>query len=91
MHRLLRCALIFCSASLFAGDAREDWAAAIALDAGPGVKPKTAAEAYALAMTIGRGSLGLVNMRERAEAMGGTLRVSSKAGKGTRLRLTFPI
>ena len=34
---------------------------------------------------------GLRNMRERAEAMGGTLRVSSKAGKGTKLRLTFPI
>lgn len=50
MHRLLRCALIFCSTSLFAGDARDDWAAAIALDAGPGVKPKTAAEAYALAL-----------------------------------------
>src|ERR1700687_1925497 len=30
------------------------------------------------------------NMRERASAMGGTLRVTSKAGKGTRLQLTFP-
>jgi len=30
-------------------------------------------------------------MRERAAAMGGALRVSSKAGKGTKLRLTFPI
>ena len=34
---------------------------------------------------------GLRNMRERAAAMGGALRVSSKAGKGTKLRLTFPI
>jgi signal transduction histidine kinase len=34
---------------------------------------------------------GLRNMRERATAMGGSLRVSSKAGKGTRLRFTFPI
>ena len=34
---------------------------------------------------------GLRNMRERAAAMGGTLRVSSKAGKGTKLRLTFPV
>jgi hypothetical protein len=51
MHCILRCVLIFCSASLFAGDAREDWAAAIALDAGPGVKPKTAAEAYSLALS----------------------------------------
>ncbi|HET6311692.1 MAG TPA: GAF domain-containing protein [Candidatus Nitrosotalea sp.] len=33
---------------------------------------------------------GLRNMRERASAMGGTLRVTSKAGKGTRLQLTFP-
>jgi signal transduction histidine kinase len=34
---------------------------------------------------------GLRNMRERASAMGGSLRVTSKAGKGTRLRFTFPI
>jgi signal transduction histidine kinase len=34
---------------------------------------------------------GLRNMRERANAMGGSLRVSSKAGKGTNLRFTFPI
>jgi signal transduction histidine kinase len=34
---------------------------------------------------------GLRNMRERAESMGGALRVTSKAGKGTKLRLTVPI
>ena len=34
---------------------------------------------------------GLRNMRERATAMGGSLRISSKAGKGTNLRFTFPI
>lgn len=34
---------------------------------------------------------GLRNMRERADAMGGKLRVSSKAGKGTKVRFTFPI
>jgi Signal transduction histidine kinase len=34
---------------------------------------------------------GLRNMRERAAAMGGTLHVTSKAGKGTKLRLTFPV
>jgi signal transduction histidine kinase len=34
---------------------------------------------------------GLRNMRERADAMGGKLRVTSKAGKGTKLRFTFPI
>jgi two-component system, NarL family, sensor histidine kinase DevS len=34
---------------------------------------------------------GLRNMRERATAMGGSLRVSSKANKGSNLRFTFPI
>jgi signal transduction histidine kinase len=34
---------------------------------------------------------GLRNMRERTEAIGGALRVASKAGKGTKLRFTFPI
>jgi signal transduction histidine kinase len=34
---------------------------------------------------------GLRNMRERAAAIGGALRVTSKAGKGTTLRLTFPV
>jgi signal transduction histidine kinase len=34
---------------------------------------------------------GLRNMRERAEAMGGRLRITSRAGKGTKLRLTFPV
>ena len=34
---------------------------------------------------------GLRNMRDRATAMGGSLRISSKAGKGTSLRFTFPI
>jgi signal transduction histidine kinase len=30
-------------------------------------------------------------MRERAAAIGGTLRVISGNGKGTRLRFTFPV
>ena len=34
---------------------------------------------------------GLRNMRERVTALGGTLRLSSKAGKGTKLRFTFPV
>ena len=50
MLRITGCLLLFRTAILLAGDAREDWAAATALDAGPGVKPKTAAEAYALAL-----------------------------------------
>jgi signal transduction histidine kinase len=34
---------------------------------------------------------GLRNMHERAAAMGGRLDVTSKAGSGTKLRLTFPV
>ena len=49
MLRVLRCVLFCFSASLLAGDARDDWAAVTALDAGPGVQPKTAAEAFATA------------------------------------------
>jgi signal transduction histidine kinase len=37
------------------------------------------------------GGNGLRNMRERAEAMGGTLHITSGAGKGTKLRLAFPV
>jgi signal transduction histidine kinase len=33
---------------------------------------------------------GLRNMRERVVAIGGTLRISSSNGKGTKLRFTFP-
>jgi signal transduction histidine kinase len=42
---------------------------------------------------VGTGAVGngLRNMRERAEAMGGALLVTSAAKKGTRLRMTFPI
>jgi len=46
MLRLLSCILVFHSASLLAGEALDDWAAVTALDAGPGVQPKTAAEAF---------------------------------------------
>jgi signal transduction histidine kinase len=37
-----------------------------------------------------RGSLGLVNMRERAELVNGILTIDSSQGKGTRIRLVFP-
>jgi signal transduction histidine kinase len=33
---------------------------------------------------------GLRNMRERAVGIGGSLRISSSSGKGTKLRFTFP-
>jgi signal transduction histidine kinase len=38
----------------------------------------------------GRG-LGLQGMRERAEALGGTLRVSSQPGHGTRIEIVIPV
>ncbi|HVD01970.1 MAG TPA: sensor histidine kinase [Candidatus Dormibacteraeota bacterium] len=38
----------------------------------------------------GRQQLGLRGMRERAEALGGSMRVSSEAGRGTELEVEFP-
>ncbi len=38
----------------------------------------------------GRG-LGLLGMRERAEALGGTLRISSRPGHGTRIEIVIPV
>ncbi|MBI4770990.1 MAG: sensor histidine kinase, partial [Chloroflexi bacterium] len=38
-----------------------------------------------------RGSLGMVNMRERAELVGGVLKVESAEGKGTRIRVYVPL
>jgi signal transduction histidine kinase len=37
------------------------------------------------------GKLGMVSMRERAEAAGGTLRVESAPGQGTKVRAEFPV
>jgi signal transduction histidine kinase len=34
--------------------------------------------------------MGLLNMRERAAALGGDLHVTSAAGEGTRVRVTIP-
>jgi len=34
---------------------------------------------------------GILGMRERAELLGGTLRVSSRKGEGTTVRVTVPI
>lgn len=38
-----------------------------------------------------RGSLGMVNLRERAELVGGTVDVESTPGQGTRITLLIPI
>lgn len=38
-----------------------------------------------------RSSLGMINMRERAELVNGLLRVESSAGRGTRIRVLIPI
>jgi signal transduction histidine kinase len=38
-----------------------------------------------------RGSLGMVNMRERAELVNGALRIDSAEGKGTRIQVMIPL
>lgn len=38
-----------------------------------------------------RGSLGMVNMRERTELVNGNLRIDSAEGKGTRIRVLIPL
>jgi signal transduction histidine kinase len=40
---------------------------------------------------VGKGHLGLVSMRERAEEVGGTCTVESEPGKGTRVRVEIPL
>lgn len=40
--------------------------------------------------SLARGSLGLVNMRERTEAIGGRLTIQSRSGEGTTVSLTVP-
>jgi len=38
-----------------------------------------------------RASLGMVNLRERAEMVNGVLRIDSVPGKGTRVAVTIPL
>ena len=38
-----------------------------------------------------RGSLGMINMHERAELVGGTLQIASALGEGTRVMLAVPL
>jgi len=44
----------------------------------------------ALAASGASGGLGLASMRERAAAVGGTLRITSEPGAGTKVRLAVP-
>ena len=38
-----------------------------------------------------QGSLGLINMQERAEMIGGTLKIHSEIGRGTKVFLSLPL
>lgn len=38
-----------------------------------------------------RGSLGMINMKERTELVNGLLRIDSKLGRGTRIRVLIPL
>jgi signal transduction histidine kinase len=42
-------------------------------------------------MRLPRTHLGLIGMKERAVSVGGTLRIASRMGEGTRVQLTVPI
>jgi two-component system, NarL family, sensor histidine kinase DegS len=52
-------------------------------DDGAGFDPEAA-------VTAARESVGLASMRERAEALGGELRIDSQVGKGTAVRVILP-
>lgn len=67
-------------------DLSEESAAALAVrDDGCGFDPE-----HALAQARRRGSVGMVQMRERAERAGGTFRIETAPGQGTRIYVTLP-
>jgi PAS domain S-box-containing protein len=45
----------------------------------------------ALEQAAGTGNLGLVGMRERVELLGGDLAIESRSGKGSCIRVSFPL
>jgi signal transduction histidine kinase len=51
-------------------------------DQGPGFAPEAVPS---------EGHLGLANLRERAELLGGTFEVTSAPGEGTTLRIWMPV
>lgn len=69
-------------------DAREQGAALeiVVQDDGRGFDVNQVQSEYAA-----RGSLGLLNMRERAEMVNGMLDISSRPNEGTRVKLTVPL
>jgi len=64
-------------------------------DNGTGMTPQVKAKLFTKYFTTkgpGRGTgLGLVTVRRLLEAMGGRITLHSRAGQGTRIRLTFPL
>ena len=61
-----------------------DWSSRIVEDNGRGI------DAAAGRLAPGRG-LGLIGMRERAQALGGTFTIGERAGGGTSLAVTLPL
>jgi signal transduction histidine kinase/CheY-like chemotaxis protein len=64
----------------------EEWASLLVRDNGRGFDP-----AQALDAARQRGSVGLIQMRERAERAGGSFHLESTPGKGTTTRVKLPI
>ncbi len=56
------------------------------IDSGPGFDVRRVQSTYDR-----RGSLGLLNMNERAQQIGGTLRIESAIGRGTTVMLSVPV
>jgi signal transduction histidine kinase len=67
-------------------DRRHDLFVAEVVDDGVGFDVETVEGSYS-----SRGSLGMVNLRERAELLGGTLNIESAPNEGTRITLLVPI
>jgi signal transduction histidine kinase len=63
-----------------------EWATLSVRDDGRGFD-----EVRALAEARRRGSVGMVQMRERAERAGGTFQIETAPGKGTQIRVKLPV
>ncbi|MBV9405109.1 MAG: ATP-binding protein, partial [Acidobacteriaceae bacterium] len=46
---------------------------------------------FDVASVRGRGGLGLINMQERAHALGGELKIQSRPGFGTEISVEIPL